>query len=227
MTNAASVTQLAAILLGALLAPEQRQREWTFTDDKPGEKPAGFYFDETNDGPPGKWQVVDDGGNHVLAQLDELDEEFDDHRYTLAIVEDSRFEHVKLSVRIKAVRGKHDQSAGVVWRYRNSENYLVARLDVTERNVRLSRFRDGNRTGFGKEGDLDLKTGQWYTLRVEHRGREIKVYLDDEVLFIEHDRHFRRRPGKIGLWVKSDSVMYFDDLKVQNLEARDDEDEDN
>jgi hypothetical protein len=126
---------------------------------------------------------------------------------------------------MKAVEGDIDQAGGLVWRYRNSENYLVARLDISERNVRLYRFVRGNRVQFGVEKDLDVRLGQWYTLRIEHRGREIKVYLDDEVLFIERDRHFRR-PGKIGLWTKSDSVIYFDDLEAKKLEDRDDDDDD-
>jgi hypothetical protein len=145
-----------------------------------------------------------------------LDRSRDRGRYALAVLDDVSLEDLRLSVRIKAVEGRMDQAGGVVWRYRNSENYLVARLDVSERNVRLYRFVRGNRVQFGAQDNLDVELGQWYTLRVEHRGREIKVYLNDEVLFIERDRHFTRE-GKIGLWTKADSVMHFDDLQATRL----------
>jgi hypothetical protein len=195
---------------------------WNFDMDAIDGKPAGFYFDETEDGPRGKWRVVDDAGNHVLAQLDRRRER---ERYALAVVDDSSLEHVEASVRMKAVAGDLDQAGGVMWRYRDSENYLVARLDVSERNVRLYRFRDGNRVQFGVAEDLDVVVGQWYALRVEHRGREVKVYLDDDILIMERERHFRR-PGRVGLWAKSDSVMHFDDFRAARLEPPDDDDDD-
>jgi hypothetical protein len=192
--------------------------QWDFEKDAIGARPAGFYCRKDGKGPSGKWEVVEDEGNHVLAQLDEHPAR---RRYALAIVEDVKVEHVDLSVRIKAIKGTEDQSGGVIWRYKNPENYLVARLDVTERNVRLFRFSDGNRVQIGVAGELDLKTEQWYTLRVEHRGGHIKVYLDGNIMFIKHDRHFHH-PGRIGLWTKSHSVMYFDDLKAKDLDDDDD-----
>jgi hypothetical protein len=211
------------MLLGtALLTGDERQWSWSFDKDAPGEPPKSFYFDETEDARPGKWQVKVDEGNHVLAQLDRTR---DDERYALAVVENFSLKNVRVSVRMKAVEGELDQAGGVMWRYRNSENYLVARLDISERNVRLYRFVDGNRVQFGVKEDLDVAKGAWYELRVEHQGSEVKVYLDDEVLFIEGDRHFRRS-GKIGLWAKSDSVMYFDDLTANDFDDDDDDDDD-
>jgi hypothetical protein len=212
----------AALAFLIALAHAQQQRTWNFDMDEPGKKPEGFYFDETGRAPDGKWRVVEHEGNKVLAQLDE---NRDRDRYALAVVDDFALEHLRISVRIKAVEGDVDQDGGVMWRYRNSENYLVARLDIREKNVRLYRFVRGNRVQFGVEEGLDVQVGQWYTLRVEHRGRQIKVYLNDEVLFIERDRHFTR-PGKVGLWTKSDSVVYFDDLEVKELDDPDDDDDD-
>jgi hypothetical protein len=212
MFNFTSIATLAGLVLACLL---HGGKEWTwdFAGDAVGARPAGFYFDTTRDKTPGRWEVLDDQGDHVLAQLDEKAEKW---RFALAIVEDSWMKDLKLSVRIKAIRGTVDQSGGVVWRYRNSENYLLARLDAADGDVRLFRVRDGNSTPFGIKEDLDLKTDQWYTLRVEHRGREVKVYLDDDILLIEHDKHFHR-PGRIGLWTKADAVTCFDDLKAKNL----------
>jgi hypothetical protein len=211
------MTWLVLVLLAGMSCGE-REWEWDFDKDDPGDKPKGFYFDETGRAPDGKWRVVEVEGGKVLAQLDESR---DGDRYALAVVEDSSIEHIKVSVRLKAVKGERDQAGGLMWRYRNSENYLVARLDISERNIRLYRFVRGNRIQFGVEEDLDVQLGKWYTLRVEHKGREIKVYLDDDVVIVERDRHFTR-PGRIGLWTKSDSVVYFDDLYAKNLDDDDD-----
>jgi hypothetical protein len=51
-------------------------------------------------------------------------------------------------------------------------------------------------------------------LRVEHKGDTVKVYLDDEVLIVEKDRHFREA-GKVGLWTKADAQTYFDDFLIR------------
>jgi len=213
----ASMNKVLVILLACLLNGEQAEWTWSFDKDDVGAKPAGFYFDETGKAPPGKWEIVDDEGNRVLARLDRVPKR---HHYALAVAKDPELKDVKVSVRLKAVEGKLDPAGGVMWRYRDSENYLCARLDVTERNVRLYRFVEGNRIKFGLAENLDVKRGEWYTLRVEHAGKHVKVYLDDEALFIEHDWHFRR-PGKTGVWAKSDSVIYFDDLHVKRLICRD------
>lgn len=219
MLNFSFLTSLAAIFSACLLHGEN-EWSWDFQQDPVGHAPVGFAFTTTRDAPAGKWQVVDDDGNRVLAQLDDRREKW---RFALAIVEDSRLKHVELSVRIKAIDGKLDQAGGLVWRYRDAKNYLVARLDVTDRNVRLFRFVDGNAVQFGIKEDVDLKLNQWYTLRVEHEGCEIKVYLDDDVVIMNREKHFDR-PGKIGLWTKADSVMYFDDLHAKRLEHDDDKD---
>jgi hypothetical protein len=215
MLTVASSSHLFAALLAALLSGEPQQSKWDFEKDAIGEKPAGFSCGATRKAPPGKWQVVEDEGERVLAQTDQTREKW---RYALAVVDDTSLKDVKLSVRVKAIKGDLDQGGGLVWRYRDPENYLVARLDVADRDVRLFRVADGNTTPFGIKQDVDLKPGQWYTLRVDHKGCDIKVYLDEDIMIMKHEKHFERS-GKIGLWTKSDSVMHFDDLKVKQLQS--------
>ena len=195
-------------LFAVLLTFAPLDRGWSFDEESLDKEPRGFYFDTTNNRPDGKWRVIADGERRVVAQLDQGR---DNNRLALAIVEGVEVEDVRLSAKIKVVAGKVEQSGGIVWRYRNSENYLFARIDSEEKNVRLYRVVDGNRIRFGGEDYKKLEPGRWYTLRIEHRGTRIKVYLNDEMLFDERDRHFVK-PGKIGLWTKADSVVYFDDL---------------
>lgn len=202
------------LLALTLLGSGPLDRTWSFDGDSVGKPPAGFYFDTTNDRPDGKWQIVADEGRQVLAQLDN---QRDRHRLALAVVKDINEKDVRVSCKIKVVSGAVEQSAGIVWRYRNSENYLAARLDPVEKNVRLYRVVDGHRVSFGGEDRKKLEINRWHTLRIEHRRGLVKVYLDDEMLFDERDRHFTRA-GKIGLWTKGDTIVYFDDLRVQELD---------
>jgi hypothetical protein len=214
MTNVVFTAHLITLTLAGLLLGDARKWNWDFEKYAVGEQPADFCIENSRKDAAGKWKIADDQGNKVLAQLDEHPAR---RRYTMAVVKDQHAKHVDLSVRIKAIRGEDDQSGGVVWRYKNPETYLVARLDVTENNFRLFRFWGGNRAQIGVKEDLNLKTGQWYTLRVEHRGKEIKVYLDGDIMFIVHDKHFRH-PGRFGLWTKAHSVMYFDEFTAKNVD---------
>ena len=198
-----------------VLAAGSLDRTWSFDADALDKPPAGFYFDTTNDRPEGNWRVVQDGAARVLAQIDKGR---DERRLALAVVEGVELRQVRLSAKIKIVAGQEEQAGGIVWRYRNSENYLVASIDAEDKNVRLFRVVDGNRVRFGGIDHKKLEINRWYTLRIEHRGSRIKVYVDGEMLFEERDRHFNRA-GKIGLWTKADSVVYFDDLRVQDLDG--------
>ncbi len=198
------------LVLGLMGAPAT----WTFEKDEPEREPAGFEFAATAGSPPGRWRVLRDGDNRVLAQLDA---QRVNKRFALAVVKDSSYKDVRLSVRGKPVSGKDDQAVGLVWRYQDEKNYYVARSNVLEENVRLYRVVNGNRIKFAGKEDLKIKRGEWHTLRVEHRGKEISVFLGERKLFEADDETFEGA-GKVGLWVKSDSVTYFDDLAVEELE---------
>ena len=213
MTKVAFATHLVVLTLAGLLLGDAREWSWDFEKVQVGEQPKELCFVNSRKDAPGKWEIADDEGNKVLAQLDENPAR---RRYTMALVKDQPVKHVDLAVRVKAVRGKFDQSGGLVWRCRDDDTYLVARLDVTEKNVRLFRFWDGNRVQIGVKEDLNLESDKWYTMRVEHRGKEIKVYLDGDIMLIEHDKHFHH-PGRFGLWTKAHSVMYFDDFTAKDV----------
>lgn len=181
----------------------------SFDEMELGRAPVEFSF--AHDGPAGDWKIISDGTNKVLAQRDKTE---DRHRTALALI-DVDLKSVKIEVRIKCVSGEKDRTGGVVWRYRDANNYLLARVDVEDDRVRLYRVVNGNRIRFGKEDDVNLRTNRWYTLRIEHDDQTVKVYLDGEVLIVERDQHFPL-PGKLGLWTKADAVTYFDDIRFGN-----------
>lgn len=182
---------------------------WNFDKDEADKEPAGFEFATTAKTPAGKWRVVD----KALAQLDT---DKTDKRYALAVVKDSSYKDVRLCVHAKPISGEVDQAAGLVWRYKDADNYYVARSNVLEKNVRLYKVVNGNRTKFAGKEEVKLKAGEWHTLQVEHRGTSIAVYLNDDKLFEAEDKTFPDA-GKVGVWTKADSVTWFDDLTAEEL----------
>jgi hypothetical protein len=53
----------------------------------------------------------------------------------------------------------------------------------------------------------------WNTLRVTFTGPLFTVYFNGDELFDVEDSTFQNA-GKVGLWTKADSVIYFDDFDV-------------
>lgn len=115
-----------------------------------------------------------------------------------------------IEVRFKALAGKEDQAAGVVWRWKDGDNYYVARANALEDNVSLYHTTAGRRITI-KYVDAPVAKGVWHTLRVEFSGKRIKVALNGKT-YIEQDDDHISGAGAVGLWTKADSVTAFDDF---------------
>lgn len=70
-----------------------------------------------------------------------------------------------------------DQAGGVVWRWKDGDNYYVARANALENNVTLYYTANGKRNTL-KYVDAPVKGGQWHELTVEFAGNRIQVPLD-------------------------------------------------
>jgi len=188
-----------------------------FASAEVGDAPAGFTFARTGRGGAGKWVVSNEGGRKVLAQVSD---DATSYRFPLAVYEGWSGKDVDLSVRFKPVSGQVDQAGGLVWRYRNPDNYYIVRANALEENVVLYRVEGGKRSDLPLLGEgktygkkAPVPKGEWSTLRVVARGDRFSVHLNGKKLYEVADRTFTG-PGKVGLWTKADSVTLFDDLKI-------------
>lgn len=193
-----------------------------FEKDSPGAAPQGFTVAQTGPGATPRWVVEEDpsspSGKHVLVQRS-ADETRS--RFPLAIHDEASLADGAISVRFKALSGKVDQAAGLVWRYRDPENYYIVRANALEENVVLYEVERGKRSdlnpvdaglfAYGKKAPV--RSGTWQELRVEVEGDLFRVSLDGSHLFDVRDATFAG-PGKVGLWTKADSVTAFDDLTI-------------
>ena len=74
-----------------------------------------------------------------------------------------------VEVKFKPVAGKQDQAGGVVWRWKDGDNYYVARANALENNVSLyytQRRPAQDDQVRGRAG----AASEWHTLRVEFAG---------------------------------------------------------
>jgi NAD(P)H-flavin reductase len=214
--QATRIALLPFVFLGVAAAQEDKMKVWDFQSDKVDEAPAGFSFGKTGKGRPGKWVVRIDGsapaGDHVLAQVD-TDDTGD--RFPVAVADAPGLKDVRLEVRCKPVSGKVDQACGLVFRYRDENNYYVTRANALEDNVRLYHVVNGRRREFaGWNGKVAGQT--WHTLAVEARGNRFQVYFDGSPVMDAQDDTFQEA-GKVGVWTKADSVTHFDALSAKPL----------
>lgn len=214
---------LAACLLAAGAARAGQEAStaktwsWGFEDDRVNRAPTGFSFGRTGDGRQGRWVVWPHpdapSRPNVLAQVDGDSVDF---RFPVAVADDPRIADVRLSVRCKPMAGVLEQSCGLVFRYQDGRNYYVARANALERNVRLYKVVDGRRRQLG-DWRGPVANGAWHLLQVEARGEAVTVSWDGQAVIDLRDQTFQG-PGQIGLWTKADSVVYFDDLRVESLD---------
>jgi hypothetical protein len=125
-------------------------------------------------------------------------------------VKDAALADGVVEVKMKPVSGREDQAGGVVWRWKDGDNYYVARANALENNVSLYYTERGSRKTI-KYVDAPVAGNMWHTLRVEFSGTRIRVILDG-VARIELDDSHIVGAGAVGVWTKADSVTLFDDF---------------
>ena len=168
-----AMSGVVVALLGAwaiACAQAAEARTWDFQPDALNAPPAGFSFGRTGQGREGRWVVVQDptapSGDHVLAQLDQDDT---DYRFPVAVADAPSLKDLRLEVRCKPVSGKTDQACGLVFRFRDPDNYYVARANALEDNVNLYQVVKGRRRQIqGWSGKV--APSAWHALAIEARG---------------------------------------------------------
>jgi hypothetical protein len=213
---------IAVVLAGCIgtgLAGAQTKApaKWSFDSDTPGRPPTGFAFGRTGKGALGRWVVEAEkdapSGKQVLAQVDQDDT---DYRFPIAIAARSSFKDLRLSVKCKMVSGKVDQACGLVFRYRDDNNYYyITRANALEDNIRLYTVKDGKRRQLASYRGK-VTANAWHDYAVEAKGKTITITWDGKEVLSAEDGTFGD-VGKVGVWTKADSVTYFDDLSASPL----------
>jgi hypothetical protein len=194
------------LLLLAAFMTEAAAGTVTFDKDTVGALPSGWVAGSTGRGKP-KWAVEADptapSRPNVLKQSGS-------GNFPWAVKEDVRIENGFVEVRFKPISGKEDQAGGLVWRWKDGDNYYVARANALENNVSFYYTTAGSRKTI-KYVDAPVARNAWHALRVEFSGTRVRVLLNGKT-YIELDDRNISGPGAVGVWTKADSVTAFDDF---------------
>jgi hypothetical protein len=122
------------------------------------------------------------------------------------------FREGEISLRFKGIAGRIDQGAGIIFNVKPNGDYLILRANCLENNLVLFKYEHGKRSQVKWIRNTPTPSRQWHDLKLEVIGNHVKGYLDGKS-YLEYDLP-GPVSGKIGVWSKADSVMYFDDYRV-------------
>lgn len=177
-----------------------------FDSDAPGAAPAGWTCGVTGRGSP-HWAVVDDPSAPSQPRVLKQDGR---GSFPWCVRSGTQLADGFVEVKFKPISGREDQAGGLVWRWKDGDNYYVARANALENNVSLYYTERGSRRTL-KYVDAPVARGTWHLLRVDFSGTRVAVSLDGK-RYIEFDDGHIEGPGAVGVWTKADSVTAFDDF---------------
>ena len=199
---------IIVVLVSCAFSAAQAETE-NFDSAKAGELPAGWVAGVTGGG-DAKWSVAPDDSApskpNVLKQSGE-------GTFPYCVKKDASIKDGSVEVKFKPIGGKEDQAGGLIWRFKDGDNYYIARANALEDNVTIYHTVKGNRSSF-KNARVTVSPNEWHTLRVEFNGDKFKVSFDGKVVIEADDKTFSDA-GAVGVWTKADSVTLFDDFKFE------------
>jgi hypothetical protein len=205
-----------------------------FSGDTVGAEPTSFTAIV------GNWVIAQDGDNRVLAVdgrkwkegqasagiadkaravYGERYAEFLDNvqayaYYPYAVAKGiDNFTDGEISMRFKPLEGRIDQGAGILFNLKPNGDYLTVRANALENNLVLWQFVRGKRSSVKWVRNTPTASRQWHDLKLAVRGPTVESYLDGQ-LTLTHELP-AAPSGKVGVWSKADSFVYFDDYTVK------------
>jgi hypothetical protein len=230
---------VACVALGVLLlgAHAMQPLKIDFTDETVGGEPKSFVS------VVGVWRIESEGNNKVLAVdgrqwkegqtsagiadkaralygdryaefLDRV-QAYAYFPYTVA-KDITDFREGEIAVRFEGISGRIDQGAGILFNLKPNGDYLTVRANPLENNLVLWKFEKGQRSSVKWIRNTPTPTKVWHDLKLRINGNKVEGYLDGK-LYLEHTLP-APVSGRIGLWSKADSYVYFDAFTVAPAE---------
>ncbi len=186
---------------------------------------SSFHSELAGGGPPAKWSILADNlppamtpisplaqnahRKNVVGQLSKIPAE---NRFPMLLYTKETFEDFQLSARFKIMEGKQAQSAGIVFRWQDPQNYYSARIDTLGGWFLFKKVINGQeQEPIGNR--LKIEPRQWHTLDIQCKGPQISLRFNGtETIPTLTDTQFPT--GKIGYWTQADTVAYFADTKI-------------
>ncbi len=123
------------------------------------------------------------------------------------------FTNGTIEVSFKTISGRIDQAAGIAFNIKPNGDYLVIRANPLEQNVVLFKMERGHRSSVQWIRGVRHTSHKWHRLKVIIDGNKVEGYLNGK-RYINY-KYKEKIGGKIGLWSKSDSYVFFDNFVME------------
>ena len=186
-----------------------------FDSAKPGFIPPGWSVTSSSASHPPRWAVLSDktapSRPNVFAQTSSHSGKQD---INIALFDQKSCKDADLSVDLKLVSGKWEQSGGLVWRFQDTANYYFALASADEDRVGIYK-KANNVVSMIAHGSAPhrIDDTDWNLLKVIVRGPRFMLFFGHRKLLDAQDGTLTRT-GKTGVWTKADTVAYFDNFRV-------------
>src|SRR3954465_5030109 len=224
---------VSAVFLAAMPAVAQQSLKIDFSNETVGAEPKSFLS------VVGIWRMEQEGAKKVLAVdgrqwkegqssagvadkaralYGERYAEFLDRvqayaYFPYAVAKDvDNFKNGEIGMRFEGISGRIDQGAGILFNLKTNGDYLALRANPLENNLVLWKFENGRRSQVKWIRNTPTPTRTWHDLKIKISGKKVEGYLNGK-LTLEHE-WTAPISGRIGLWSKADSHVYFDDYTV-------------
>jgi hypothetical protein len=174
-----------------------------FDSDKTGSVPAAWNAGVTGRGSP-KWAVEQDA---TAPSKPNVLKQSGSGTFPYCVLKQSSLADGYVEVKFKPLAGKEDQAGGIIWRFKNADNYYVARANALENNLSSTTPRTAPKTSSTSTPGL--------------RKRQVRCAWSSPGS--RSSRSGRQDPsnpgchiagaGAVGVWTKADSVTAFDDFQ--------------
>jgi hypothetical protein len=196
------------MLVALLLWTEAHGEVIRFDRSPEGTLPSGWAVAMNHAGGEPKLKIVrDDSAPHPPLVLAHVSRDPTAGRFPLVIWDRVSLRNGDVSVAFKPVEGGIDRAAGIVWRYKDQNNYYIARANALENNVVFYKVENGTRLSIAPKGlpsraygvKHEVPSGRWSILRVVFKDNLFTVFMNGERLFDAEDKTFTEA-GKVGLY---------------------------
>jgi hypothetical protein len=117
-----------------------------------------------------------------------------------------------LELKIRIVKG----SVFICTRADRGRRFYTAHISTTEKRINLAKYSQGK---YVLRLAINYRpvAGTWYLVRIEVKGTEYRLYLNNQLLATLADNDFPLLQGGIGFYMGGGDTVEFDDIRVWSL----------
>jgi hypothetical protein len=202
-------TAVALLLAGSVAA---QRLSVSFDGDVIGAPPDGFFFAANRQTASGTWQVTGTGTRRHLMHT--ADPSVTMRGISIAGFSYNTPEDVKVGTRLRLTEG--DRAGGVIWGYRDANNFYFMALFHGDHSASIIRVANGNRVRLALVDDINLDADAWHTMSVVHNGDDIRGSIDGIGILRAHDRQLKDG-NRAGVWSAGNTTSFFDDITIEQV----------